>query len=159
MIGEPFNNEEWELVHYPSDCPFQGWNNNACGVIISAIGDLLSQDLPLNFRLSDVLYYRKRTTLSILGQEHPFSPVVPISKDWRPLHEMKPKIKKSLIFNHFNHDRFVQRFVQRWSTTLPSVGQPLLPALVDCFIQNWLTALSSVGWPLCPALVNHFVQR
>lgn len=79
VIGEPFNNEEWEWVHYPSDCPSQGQNNNACGVMISAIGDLLLQDLPLNFRLSDVPYYRRRMTLSILDQEHPFSPVVPIS--------------------------------------------------------------------------------
>ena len=79
VIGEPFNNEEWEWVHYPSDCSSQGRNNNACGVMISAIGDLLLQDLPLNFRLSDVPYYRRRMTLSILDQEHPFSTVVPIN--------------------------------------------------------------------------------
>ena len=62
-----------------SFCVFYVIENNACGVMISAIGDLLLQDLPLNFRLSDVPYYRRRTTLSILDQEHPFSPVVPIS--------------------------------------------------------------------------------
>ena len=56
LYGSELSLEDWVVDKNPGDCPSQGSNNNACGVMVCAICDLILHGHPPSlFKLEDEL--------------------------------------------------------------------------------------------------------
>lgn len=61
-----FNKEHWKLVNSPVNETPQQFNGNDCGVFAIMYADFLTDELPLEFKHTDIDLFRRRICAAVL---------------------------------------------------------------------------------------------